>query len=44
VDANIATTYVLRQELIAMYAQQKFELLRHELMTNEMNRQKALEV
>jgi hypothetical protein len=43
VDANIATTYVLRQELITMYANQKFETLRHELMTTEMNRQRALE-
>jgi hypothetical protein len=43
VDANIATTYVLRQELITVYANQKFETLRHELMTTEMNRQRALE-
>lgn len=41
-DSNIAVTYVLRHELISMYAQHKAALMRQEMMKVEKNYKKEL--
>ena len=42
-DDNVAMTYVLRHELVNMYAQHKFSVMRQELLKEEVARQRALE-
>jgi hypothetical protein len=42
VDSNIAVTYVLRHELVSMYAQHKAAVMRQEIMKVEKNYKKEL--
>ena len=41
-DDNIAMTYVLRHELVNVYAQHKFAIMRQELLQEEVARQRGL--